>query len=1037
MAIGQLEGHLKLSAKIAAILQEVRSSNATHRRKLKEILALRLSSSPAEFCAAFCEALVPLFNFQRRTSSAERTIKFVSSFACSASDKDDPSDEFLENFLRFLLLAATAASKTARFRACQTVSEIIMRLPDDMEVSDELWDEVIECMKIRAGDKIPTVRTFAIRSLARFANDSENRDILELFLEKLPLEQNGDVRKILVLSLPPSSETLSMIIDCTLDVNESARKAAYCVLASKFPLQSLSIKLRATILQRGLAERSAAVAKECFRMMKDEWLEKCCNGDPIELLKFLDVETYESVGETVMSTLLKAGLVKLQDGQTLREFIAPGGDSAEGHCSCSIELMDAEVAVFWKVVCRHLNMEAHKKGSDAAMTMGTESTVYAEEASHNNDLLDQILPASVSDYVELVNAHIVAGANYRFVSRQLLLLGTMLDFSDVSNRKVASVFLQVLLHKALDHDLDESGNEVIIGDGFNLGGERNWAAAVAELCKKVHAATGEFEEVVLNVVEELAQPCRERTADWKQWLHCLAVVGLLLENTTSFRHMQGNAIDPTEILHSLLLPGAKHSNLDVQRASVRCLGLFGLLEKKPSEDIGKQLRCSFVKGPSTVSIMAAKALLDLAIWHGPDEMDKSMNCDLSSDIHDDAISSTPFEFGDGREDSKFELLDLLCAGLEHDWDDLEEVEDHQSIQDVLGEGLAKILLLSNKFPGSHTSKHHLILAKLIQLYFSSDNEEFQRLKQCLSVFFEHYPSLSIYHKTCLSKAFMPVMRSLWPGINGNAVGSTMMISNMRKIAVQASRFMLQMIQAPLIAKESTSTEENKSENPSVETCPSLDFESEEEGLAVRIAVEVASFDAKKTAAEKSYVAALCKILVLLQFRVSEQGVIKLMRRILSHASTAAAAEKDLTKELRHMAERLKAIDRNPDEQLSSEQATQILEKLELTFNFDKDDSPEAVPTPAPQSIRPRPTRRRARAHQDSSSDDEGSPTSVVPITPAVTGSRSQRASKTAAMSKMAAKTTVKIDEYDDAGSEDDEDEALAEVTSEDDSEASV
>lgn len=66
-----------------------------------------------------------------------------------------------------------------------------MRLPDDMEVSSELWDAVIECMKIRAGDKVTSVRTFAILSLSRFANDSENRDILELFLEKLPLEQNG------------------------------------------------------------------------------------------------------------------------------------------------------------------------------------------------------------------------------------------------------------------------------------------------------------------------------------------------------------------------------------------------------------------------------------------------------------------------------------------------------------------------------------------------------------------------------------------------------------------------------------------------------------------------------------------------------------------------------------------------------------------------------------------------------------------------------------------------------------------------------
>lgn len=111
----------------------------------------------------------------------------------------------------------------------------------------------------------------------------------------------------------------------------------------------------------------------------------------------------------------------------------------------------------------------------------------------------------------------------------------------------------------------------------------------------------------------------------------------------------------------------------------------------------------------------------------------------------------------------------------------------------------------------------------------------------------------------------------------------------------------------------------------------------------------------------------------------------------------------------------------------------LIEKLELTFNLEKDDSMEAAPTPAPQSVRPRPTRRRARAQQDSSSDDEGSPTSVVPNTPVI-GTRSQRASKTAAMSKMAAKTTVKIDEY---GSEDDEEEALAEVTSEDDSDASV
>lgn len=66
-----------------------------------------------------------------------------------------------------------------------------MRLPDDSEVSDDLWDEVIECMKTRVGDKIPIIRTYAVRALSRFVNDSDNSDILDLFLEVLPLEQNA------------------------------------------------------------------------------------------------------------------------------------------------------------------------------------------------------------------------------------------------------------------------------------------------------------------------------------------------------------------------------------------------------------------------------------------------------------------------------------------------------------------------------------------------------------------------------------------------------------------------------------------------------------------------------------------------------------------------------------------------------------------------------------------------------------------------------------------------------------------------------
>lgn len=66
-----------------------------------------------------------------------------------------------------------------------------MRLPEDAEVSNELWDEVIECLKQRVGDKVPLIRTYAVRALSRFAADSDNSDVLDLFLEILPLEQNA------------------------------------------------------------------------------------------------------------------------------------------------------------------------------------------------------------------------------------------------------------------------------------------------------------------------------------------------------------------------------------------------------------------------------------------------------------------------------------------------------------------------------------------------------------------------------------------------------------------------------------------------------------------------------------------------------------------------------------------------------------------------------------------------------------------------------------------------------------------------------
>ncbi|KAK9062182.1 hypothetical protein SSX86_019368 [Deinandra increscens subsp. villosa] len=1021
-----------LMQKIAKVFDDAKGSRASHIRKLKDLSALRSSIPIAQFFDAFSKTLIPVFTTQRRIASVERIVQFVSIFACLRDpNNSEDCDAFFEQFFRFLIAGTVAANRTARFRACQIISEIIMRLPDDAEVSDELWDEVIDCMKVRVGDKVPVIRTFSVRALSRFANDAENSDILDLLLETLPREQNPDVRKTILLSLPPSNATSTAIISCTLDVSESVRKTGYSILASKFPLQSLSIKQRTIILQRGLSDRSAAVTKECLKLMKDEWLMKSCNGDPIELLRYLDVETYESIGVSVMEALLKAGLVKLHGGQSIKQYISSDNNTTEG---CGTQLLDAEVALYLRTLCKHLQMEAQAKGSDAAMTSGTESAVYASEATDSNDLLEKILPESVSEYIELVKAHIVAGQTTRFTARQLLLLGSMLDFSDATSRKVAAVFVIELLNSPLQHDVDDDGNKVVIGDGISLGGERDWADAVSGLAKKVHATPGEFEQVVLSVVAELAQPCRERAADFLDWMHCLSVIGLLLEHTKSLRWMHGNSMEPTELLQSLLLPGAKHIHLDVQRAAIRCLGLFGLLERVLSEDLVKQLRLSFIRGPPLVSSMASKALMDLATWHGPQAVDKAMNRDLSSQFKDHVKDVQPVCWSDTNDDLEIELIDLLYAGFDRtDFGHPVDANENESVHAVLAEGFAKILLLSENYPTISASSHPILLTKLINLYFSSRASELQRLKQCLSVFFEHYPSLSVNHKKCISKAFLPAMRSMWPGINGTTGGSNVVISNMRKRATQASRFMLQMLQAPLYPKETEQVDQNENNPPGQN-----DSDYGEEGLAICIAAEILSFPKKKNAAEKSYISAISKILVLLRFKQTEQVAVKLMRRLMNRVAEGVSADKDVLKEVKQMSEHLKASDTSPDEPLQPEQANLLLEKLDIQLNIDDDESSlEVEPTPVPRSTRPVRGRRRARQEKESSSsdEDETSYDAVVPANPVTVSVRSQRASKSAALSKLLSTTKpdkIVDDENDEVEDEEDDGDESA-VTSEDDS----
>lgn len=70
--------------------------------------------------------------------------------------------------------------------------------------------------------------------------------------------------------------------------------------------------------------------KECLKLLKDEWLCKSCNNNPVELLKYLDVETYESVGDSVMKAILRVGMGKPDGSQRIQQFKELSCDEGRG-----------------------------------------------------------------------------------------------------------------------------------------------------------------------------------------------------------------------------------------------------------------------------------------------------------------------------------------------------------------------------------------------------------------------------------------------------------------------------------------------------------------------------------------------------------------------------------------------------------------------------------------------------------------------------------------------------------------------------------
>ena len=682
----------------------------------------------------------------------------------------------------------------------------------------------VHCLPIQATCTLKT-DTFLLRiSGGDFSDDK----ITSAFLTLLGAEKQPQVRKAILGSLAISDHTIPHVVERTRDAADDVRRVAYLALTSKVPVESVSIALRAAAIRRGLAERSPSVRQAAVEMLKRWWL--AFEGDVLALLAALDAETNEHTAEAVVKELIACGKIKPDEvAQSVANGNPPGGGlRRDTHAMRTWRedpsvLLTPESAVYWRVVCEALQLAVTQSGVTAATAVGQNQVVSAAVAGERIDALEAALPVCAKDLLDLVTVHADAGAV--FVARQLLQILNLVDLADATARRGAAAFVNQQLRKtptnANDAHLDVSGT----ASSYALGGTGAWERCLVQTLRAVSEPTD-----VVAVVVAAADALRRYVLGFIQIMtHCLPIVQSNYSftrrktDTFCYNHSSGDDASTAQalflcalllenvqraavsletgegIMQTLVRPGVTHVSASVRKEAVKTLGLLGVVRGVASDDgeTVRVLRTALAADAPAVRCIAAKALGDLALLYGAQELDKQVNATNEAVERTDAEGAEDSEEEAGNAPSLLNcpITDALCFVMDEPvTDDFAALDENAQFNidangvDVTGgaavaeaelegcpgtaaaEALAKLVLRRGKggfvngsgigHNANPSSDATVVVAKLLAQYLCVDPRARPRLAQCLAVFFPSLASAPPDRRRLVADAAIPVLRAL-------------------------------------------------------------------------------------------------------------------------------------------------------------------------------------------------------------------------------------------------------------------------------------
>lgn len=593
----------------------------------------RESFEEDDFIAEMVRVVLRVMNVKKSEAAGDRVIRFLTTFLKYAVEKDiknieensqddsTPSSRLSAYIIKTVLRLLQSKDKTVRFRATQTITQLLNNLE---AIDEDIFSLIISSLTKRLRDKEASVRVQAVMGLGRLANDEEDEDdedsddeastILEKLVDIMQNDPDAQVRRTILANIPFFRDTIQMQLERARDIDPATRRMVYArILPILGDFRHLSLVQREKMIRWGLKDRDDAVRKATAQLFSERWIEDCASRrDTRPEEEKVPGSTAPPSLEALCELLERLDIVRAgqEDGmahEAMRQFWARRPDYLEAIEFSNQFWLDLDPSAAF--VARSLN--------DYAQSIDDEQTRQMIEDKipepHNFGF---VLEKKLNDVAELIEKYALLEEDdpeaadaqeevedAEFVAEQVLHVAMSLDFSDeVGRRNVYSITRTALALASLPEECTKLCIELLRIVCGNRG-ESDFCAVIMEAVNEVRDTLSDDPDDTTGVGDDVESfhsaqsehsspppasrkaskpaktPEEEQADKWREvmvYSKCLHIVQCTLQNVTCDLEADTNL---TTALNTLIIPAVQSHESIIRERGVICLGLAALLSK--------------------------------------------------------------------------------------------------------------------------------------------------------------------------------------------------------------------------------------------------------------------------------------------------------------------------------------------------------------------------------------------------------------------------------------------------------------------------